>query len=330
VIAWLLARPLVLALALALDLALGDPAHRLHPVRLLGGFITLAERVLRRTPLPDRAAGVILAVVTAATSAGAAFALTLVAWRYAGPAGGVALDAVLVYFALAGRALALEGRGIARTLAAGDLAAAREALTLIVGRDTHDLDEAEIARAAIETLAENSVDALVAPAFWALVLGPPGAWLHKAASTLDSMVGYRSERYARFGTASAKLDDALAWLPARLAIPLVAAAAPLAGAQSARAISIGLRDRLLHASPNSAHGEAAFAGALGVQLGGVAHYGGEPRERPLIGAEHEGASATSLRAAVRLLVALEVLLLLLAFVCSTMVLASAGAGMLRR
>ncbi|MDO9557101.1 MAG: adenosylcobinamide-phosphate synthase CbiB [Coriobacteriia bacterium] len=309
---WLAARPLALALALALDLVLGDPRYRLHPVRLLGDAIATGERAVLRTALPDRLAGALLAAATVMLAASTALALSLLAWHYGGALGGVAADAILIYFALAGRALADEGHAIRTRLDANDLPGARNALAGVVGRDTANLDESQITRAAIETLGENSVDALIAPAFWALLLGPAGAWLHKAASTLDSMVGYRNEQYARFGTAGAKLDDVLAWVPARLAIPLVAVAAAVVRSDWRTAWSTGLRDRLRHASPNSAHGEAAFAGALGVRLGGVVHYAGVESERAAIGVEFATPSASDLRAAGRLLLAVEMLILVFA------------------
>jgi adenosylcobinamide-phosphate synthase len=306
---WLAVRPLALALALALDLVLGDPHYRMHPVRLLGAAIATGERALRRTPLPDRLAGALLALATLLLATGLALGLSMTVWRYGGPLAGLMIDAALTYFTLAGRALAQEGRAIAARIEADDLPGARISLAGIVGRDTDLLGESEIARATIETIAENSVDALIAPAFWALLLGPAGAWTHKAASTLDSMVGYRNERYERFGTAGARLDDALAWIPARLAIPLVVAASAVVGGDWRAAWATGMSDRLKHASPNSAHGEAAFAGALGVRLGGIVHYAGVPSARPLIGETYPVPRGLDVRAAVRLLVALEVLLL---------------------
>jgi adenosylcobinamide-phosphate synthase len=306
---WLAARPLVVALALAFDLVLGDPRYQLHPVRLLGEAIAAGERALRRTSLPDRLAGALLAGATVALATGGALALSLLAWRYGGPLAGVSADALLIYFTLAGRALADEGRTIRGSIEADDLPSARTALAGVVGRDTASLDESQIARATIETIGENSVDALIAPAFWALLLGPAGAWAHKAASTLDSMVGYRNERYERFGTAGAKLDDVLAWAPARLAIPLVAIAAATVRCDWRAAWMTGLRDRLKHASPNSAHGEAAFAGALGVRLGGIAYYAGVPSDRASIGVEYAAPSGSDVWAAVRLLLAVQVVML---------------------
>ncbi|MCG2808017.1 MAG: adenosylcobinamide-phosphate synthase CbiB [Coriobacteriia bacterium] len=321
--AWLLARPLALTIALTLDLALGDPHYRLHPVRLLGDTIATGERVLRRTRFSDRAAGTMLAASTLVLAAGSALALSMLAWRIGGLVAGVAVDAVLTYFALAGRALADEGRRVRERLEADDLPGARAALAGVVGRDTADLDESQISRAAIETLAENSVDALVATALWGLLLGLAGAWAHKVASTLDSMVGYRNERYERFGTAGAKLDDLLAWVPARIAIPLVTLAAATVRLDWRGAWSTGVRDRLRHTSPNSAHGEAAFAGALGVQLGGVVSYSGVASERPAIGAEFIAPSASDLRAAGRLLVAVETVILVCAAIAALAALALA-------
>ncbi|MDZ4064162.1 MAG: adenosylcobinamide-phosphate synthase CbiB [Coriobacteriia bacterium] len=306
---WVVARPLVLALALVLDLVLGDPHYRLHPVRLLGDAIAAGEWALRCVPLPERVAGALLATATVVLAAGSALAFSLLAWRIGGTPAGVGTDALLIYFTLAGRALADEGRAILACLAAGDLPGARKSLAGVVGRDTTDLDESQIARAAIETIGENSVDALIAPAFWALLLGPAGAWLHKAASTLDSMVGYRHERYRHFGTAGAKLDDLLVWVPARLAIPLVTVAAAVARSDWRAAWTTGLRDRLKHPSPNSAHGEAVFAGALGVRLGGVAHYAGVPSQHAAIGAENAEPSGSDLGAAVQLLLTVEMLML---------------------
>lgn len=309
---WLAARPLALALALAFDLALGDPRYRLHPVRLLGDAIIAGERMLRRTRLPERAAGVVLATAIVALATGSALALSVFAWRFGGSLVGVVIDAVLTYFCLAGRALADEGHAILQRLNSRDLPGARSALARVVGRDTANLDESEIARGAIETIGENSVDGLIAPAFWALLLGPVGAWLHKAASTLDSMVGYRNERYRHFGTAGARLDDLLAWVPARLVIPIVTTAAAVVRSDWRAAWTTGLRDRLQHSSPNSAHGEAVFAGALGVRLGGGGHYAGVPCHRPAIGAENPPPRGSDLRAAVRLLLAAESLMLVFA------------------
>lgn len=292
-------RAISIVLALVLDWALGDPPDRWHPVAWLGALIGRLDRGLRRIPrLSGRFGGAVLTVVTVSISAAAAWGLSTFAWRW-GPVVGIYGDAVLIYFTLSASSLGRAGTRVADALDAHDLAGAREATSHLVARDTSSLDEAGIARATVESLAENTVDGVVAPLFWAAVLGPVGAWVHKAVSTLDSMVGYRVDPYTRFGTPSARLDDVLAWLPARITIPLVALTASLAGGDVRGAWRIGWRDRLKHESPNSAHGEAVFAGALGVTLGGPASYEGGVVHRERIG-EGSEPDASSIRRAVRL------------------------------
>jgi adenosylcobinamide-phosphate synthase len=156
-------------------------------------------------------------------------------------------------------------------------------LSYIVGRDTDDLEESEIWRALIETVAENTSDGIIAPLFWLTLTGPVGGMAYKAVSTLDSMVGYKSERYLQFGWASARMDDLLNFIPARLTALLMILAAPLVGLSASGALSATLRDRLKHPSPNSGHPEAAAAGALGVRLGGPASYKGLPSWKEYIG-----------------------------------------------
>lgn len=303
----LAARPLAIALAVLLDFAFGDPPSAVHPVAWLGEFVARLERLLRGVPaLSGRIGGAILTCATVAITTGSVLAISLVAWRVS-MLFGVLADAVLIWFTLAARSLAAEGDGIAVRLAAGELPAARERLSRIVARDTERLDETGVARAAIESLGENVIDGVVAPLLWAAVLGPVGTWLHKAVSTLDSMVGYRSERYARFGTVSARLDDLLVWIPARTSLVLIPLAAFLLGCDGRGALRVGWRDRLKHESPNSAHGEAAFAGALGVRLGGPVVYPDMVARRQVIGAEDAAPpSIASVHAAARLVTATSV------------------------
>jgi adenosylcobinamide-phosphate synthase len=233
--------------------------------------------------LEGRLGGAILAVLTVTLAAGAAFGMSFLA-HASSLALGVIADAALIWMTLSVRSLARAGHEVARNLEEGDLSAARLNVARIVARRTDQLDETGISRAAVESLGENVVDGVIAPLFWAVLLGPAGAWVHKAASTLDSMVGYRDERHAQFGWASARLDDVLAWLPARAALAVVSAAAAAIRLDAHDAWRIGWRDRLKHASPNSAHGEAAFAGALGVSLGGPVEYADRIQDRPVIGA----------------------------------------------
>jgi adenosylcobinamide-phosphate synthase len=185
--------------------------------------------------------------------------------------------------ALGGRSLRREAAAMATALEARDLSAARERLPHLCGRDPSTLDSAELARATVESVAENTSDAVVAPLLWAGLAGLPGVLGYRAVNTLDAMVGHRSPRYARFGTAAARLDDAANLLPARLTAVLTAAAAPLAGGDRVRALRIWRRDRADHPSPNAGHCESAMSGALGVRLGGRNVYSGRVEVRPFLG-----------------------------------------------
>ncbi len=296
-------RALAIGLAYMLDMLFGDPPDRFHPVAWLGSFIRLAERSLRRHRCFDgRFGGVCLVILTCVPVGAVAFALSALAWSIT-PIAGLSVDTGLIWLALSVRSLAGEGGSVAVLLEGGNLSGARRHVSRIVGRRTDVLDEHGVARAAIESLGENLVDGVLAPLLWAAVLGPAGAWFHKSASTLDSMVGYRTERYAEFGYASAKLDDLLAWVPARLALLLIPLAAMMVGCDMRGSWRVGIRDRLNHESPNSGHGEAAFAGALGVRLGGSVSYDHGVHELPIIGAEGALADTRAVRGAVRLVVA---------------------------
>jgi adenosylcobinamide-phosphate synthase len=274
--------PAVLALAMALDLTLGDPRWLPHPVVLIGRLITTLELALRKWFRHERIAGVLLLAATAGTSALAAWLLLRTALLIH-PLAGFLAAAVISYTCLAARSLHSESALVADALAAGNLAEARRTLSYIVGRDTAGLNETEIWRALVETVAENTSDGIIAPVFWLTLGGPVAGMAYKAVSTLDSMVGYKNERYLHLGWASARMDDLLNFIPARLTALLMILAAPLAGLSSRGAIRVTLRDRLKHPSPNSGHPEAAAAGALGVQLGGKAFYGGKESWKQTIG-----------------------------------------------
>ena len=250
------------------DLAFGDP-RRGHPVAAFGRVAGALERILWR---PSRRAG-------------AAYALLLVGGAAAlgRAARGPALGAALVWVALGGRSLVFEARRVGALVDAGDLPAARSAVTALVGRDPSRLDGEELCRAVVESLAENTVDAVVAPLMWAAAAGPGGVLAHRAANTLDAMVGHRTERHERFGWASARLDDALNWPAARMTAGLTAAFAPLVGGSPAVTLRTVRRDGAAHPSPNGGRAEAAFAGALGLSLGGRNVYAGRVEDRPRLG-----------------------------------------------
>lgn len=259
--------------AFAVDAAVGDPAWLSHPVVWMGRVIRRLEGWLPRT----RAGGVVLALILPLAAWGLSRGLILAAARLH-PWLGLALEVWLFATCLAARSLAEHALAVWRPLRAGDLDEARQRLSRIVGRDTDRLDEAGIARGSVETVAESTCDGVLAPLFWGLMGGAPLAMAYKAVNTLDSMVGHRDERYILFGWASARLDDLANLIPARLSALGIA----LVG-RSLKALRIALRDAHRHPSPNSGWPEAAMAGLLGVQLGGLNYYDGEPELRPHMG-----------------------------------------------
>jgi len=273
---------LTIFLALLLDLTIGDPRGIPHPVVAIGHLIHLLERILRQSWLNERLAGVLLLLLVVFCTAGTTWLLLKILIVLMPLAGWIAA-VLLSSTCLAARSLHTESARVAAALLEGDLPAARHFLSYIVGRDTDQLEETEIWRAVIETVAENTSDGIIAPLFWLTAGGPVVAMAYKAVSTLDSMVGYRNQRYLQFGWASARMDDLLNFLPARLSALLLIAAAPLAGCSASGSARITLRDRLNHPSPNSGHPEAAAAGALGVRLGGASRYNGVSSMKEYIG-----------------------------------------------
>lgn len=301
-----------LLLACLLDAWWGDPRWFPHPVRLMGRCIVWYETAIRRVaqgPTGLRAAGLMLAI-----------GLPIGAWatgwgliRLAGlvhPLAATGVEILLAYMTLAARDLADHATSVLRALNAGQLGRAREALSHIVGRDTQALPEGEIVRATVETLAESAADGVVAPLFYLALGGAPLALAFKAISTLDSMVGHRDARYRDFGWASARLDDAANWMPARLAACLLVLAGGLTRFRAdlvARAWSIVMRDADKQESPNSGWPEAAMAGLLHVQLGGRNAYEGFVIDRPRLGDSGQALRADHIRQALVLVVTASVL-----------------------
>jgi adenosylcobinamide-phosphate synthase len=266
-----------LALGAVADGLLGDP-RRSHPV---AGFGTVALALERRMWRDRRAPGVVYAAVLTVGAAGLGAALSRATRR--SPAARALATAAATWTVLGGTSLGRAARTMDRHLAGGDLAAARAALPALAGRDPSVLDEAGLARATVESVAENTSDAAVAPLFWGAVAGLPGLLGYRAVNTLDAMVGHRSPRYARFGWAAARLDDVANWVPARLTATLTVVCAPLAGGSASGAMRTWWRDGGAHPSPNSGRCEAALAGALGLRLGGRNVYGSRVEHRPLLG-----------------------------------------------
>lgn len=297
----------IILAAVLLDWLLGDPRWLPHPVVLIGRLIAALEKWLRRLMPDERAGGALLLVITVGATYGIALAILKVAYAISTYAGSTTA-VFLVWTTLAARSLHCESRLVADALERGDMAEARRFLSYIVGRDTAHLEEPEIWRGTVETVAENTSDGVIAPLFFLILGGPSLALAYKAVNTLDSMVGYKNERYLRFGWASARFDDLANWLPARLTGFLMSLAAAIVGLSGKGAWRIMRRDGRNHSSPNSGIPEAAAAGALGVRLGGSNTYFGKPVEKPTIGDPLRTLDAASWRGAVRLMYGAEVLL----------------------
>lgn len=295
---------MVAFLALALERLFGYPAFlqaRLgHPVEAMGALIAWCDRHWNRDadkPLSRRLAGVAMLLVLCAASAFVALVVANLLHQL--PFGWV-LEAILASALLAHRQLAAAVLAVARGLE-NSLAEGREAVSHIVGRDTASLDEAEVSRAAIETLAENASDGVIAPLFWLIVFGLPGIVIYKAINTADSMVGYMNERHQDFGWASAKTDDVVNWIPARLTAILFAfAALLLPGASFFGAWHISRRDGPKHRSPNAGWPEAAMAGALSLGLGGPRNYNGKLLDLPAMGVGNRNLGVKDIRRALTL------------------------------
>lgn len=266
-----------LCLGALADAALGDP-RRHHPVALFGSWAAWLED---RLYADDVARGAVLTAAALAPLAALGAAAEQVSRRH--PVAHVATTALATWAVLGARSLVREGDAMAAALAEGDLPAARERLTHLCSRDASAMTEPDLARATIESLAENTNDAAVASLLWGAALGVPGLLLHRGANTLDAMVGYKKPRYLRFGKVAALTDDALGWLPARATGALASAVAGTVGGSPRRAWRMMRRDHAHHPSPNGGWCEAAWAGALGVQLGGVNVYFGRTETRGLLG-----------------------------------------------
>ncbi|MEU5053244.1 cobalamin biosynthesis protein [Streptomyces sp. NPDC021096] len=278
------------ALGFACDLVVGDP-RRGHPVAAFGRAAQAVEERLWRD---HRGYGTLHALLCAGGTAAAAGLLARTARR--SPSAGVALTAAATWAVLGGTTLGREARAVGGALEAGDLEVARERLPHLCGRDPQALDGQQIARAVVESVAENTSDAVVGALVWGALAGVPGLVGFRAVNTLDAMVGHKSPRHRRFGWASARLDDIVGWPGARL----TAALAVLAGPDPRGAWRVARRDAARHPSPNAGPVEAAFAGALGVRLGGTLAYAGRVEHRPVLGAENRPVAVADIERAVRL------------------------------
>jgi len=305
---------LEISAAYLVDLLFGDPPGYPHPVRLIGQTISLLEKKFLQwthTPRMQRLSGVIMA---AAIVSGAGI-LTWATIRIAGWVHPVFSSVVSIFFAyttLATRNLYDEPKKVIRALEQGDLPLARKQIGFLVGRDTDHLDEKEICRALIETVSENTSDGIVAPLFYLVIGGPPLAMAYKALNTLDSMVGYRNDRYRYLGWASARGDDVANFIPSRLTALLFVLSSFIVGKSGRGAWRTTWRDGRKNPSPNSGYPEAAMAGALGVQLGGKNFYFGRVEEKPLIGEPERSIDRNVAKESLRLMIANSLIAVIIA------------------
>ena len=277
---------IALVLGFLLDLILGDPRGWYHPIVSIGRLISKTEECLRKrfpkTKKGELWGGVCLVAMVTTLSTAVPLAISLVSFRLH-PALGILAETVMCYYILATKSLKTESMKVADALKQQGLEAGREAVSMIVGRDTGGLDEAGVVRAAVETVAENASDGVIAPMIYLAIGGPALGFFYKSVNTMDSMVGYRNEKYRYFGRAAAKVDDVVNYLPARLSALFMIGGAWLGGFLGTGAFRIYRRDKRKHDSPNSAQTEAVMAGALGVKLAGDAWYFGKKHEKPVIG-----------------------------------------------
>lgn len=282
----IIAQSAALSIGFILDLIFGDPDFALHPIRLMGKLISLLEKAFRKvfpkTPGGEKTAGAFEAVLVVVICGGISAAILFFAYRYHVVLG-AAVESVMCYFMLSVKSLAKAGNSVYKPLIKGNIEEARRNVSMIVGRDTNRLDDIGITKAAVETIAENTSDGAAAPMFYMALGGGVLGCIYKAVNTMDSMLGYKNDKYINFGRFAAKLDDAVNYIPSRIAAALMIVSSFLLGFDSRNALRIYRRDSRAHASPNSAQTESAAAGALRVQLAGDAYYFGELYKKPFIG-----------------------------------------------
>lgn len=305
---------IALAAGYLLDLLIGDPRWLYHPVCLIGNLITLLEKGIRKifpkTEKGELFGGFLEIILVCLISLGVPCAVLSTLYRYM-PLAGLVLETFWCYQLLATKSLKDESMKVYDRLKNGTIEEARYAVSMIVGRDTSELTEEGVTKAAVETVAENSSDGVIAPMLYMALGGAPLMFLYKGINTMDSMLGYKNDRYLYFGRCAAKLDDLANYIPARISGWLMVAAAFLTGMDGKNAAKIYKRDRRNHASPNSAQTEAAVAGALRVQLAGNAYYFGKLYEKPTIGDKLREVEPEDIRRANRLLYGASVLSVLL-------------------
>jgi len=272
----------VLPTAFILDLILGDPPSFPHPVRWMGKAIEVFEPYFRKVPASLIISGFIFTIFLVAAT-GLLTWLVLRSVQWLSPLAKSSLEIIFIYFCISARSLENAAMEIHQNLIQHEVDEARKKVALVVGRDLDDYGEEGLSRATVETVAENLVDGVISPLFFAAIGGAPLAMIYKMVNTLDSMIGYKNEKYIYFGKASARLDDILNFIPARLSIPIICLATQILSGQGRRSFKTAIAEGSNHSSPNAGYPEAAFAGALAVKLNGPNYYGGKLVHKPYIG-----------------------------------------------
>lgn len=303
-------------LAFFIDAIIGDPETKWHPVALIGRFIAFLEKILYSINDNDNKKlimGGILVVITLAVSYSLATGIMLLAYKAEYNYISTFIAALMLSFCISPKSLAKAGRGIYALLLVNDIDLARKKVGYIVGRDTDKLNEGEITRATVETIAENTVDGIIAPLFFFAIGGVPLAVLYRSANTLDSMVGYKNEKYLYFGRAAARLDDVLNYIPARITGILLIFSAWILGYDYKFAYQMMLRDAVKHPSPNGGYAEATVAGALHIRLGGYNSYFGKTSFRAYMGEPLEKLRAKHILGSIRLMYTATILFIIILY-----------------
>ncbi len=305
--------PFAILLGFVLDLILGDPYGLPHPIRLIGNLISSMEKLLRKiinkNPKSLLIGGFVLVLVVITLTTAIPLLILILLYHYV-PLLGLLAESIMCYYILAMKCLKTESMKVYTALENNDVEGARYAVSMIVGRDTKALDKEGITKAAVETVAENASDGEIAPLFYLAIGGPVLGFFYKGVNTMDSMVGYKNEKYYYFGRCAARLDDVLNFIPSRLGAIFMIIAAPIVGFDGKGAMKIFKRDRKNHKSPNSAQTEAALAGALGIRLGGDAYYFGELHHKPTIGDDKRTIENMDIKRANRLMYGASILALI--------------------
>ena len=302
---------LALTLAVALDMLLGDPLWLPHPVRWMGKAIERLEPRFRALSLKVLVSGALMATLLVGSVWIICLYLVNIA-AFIHPAAGILVQTVMIYTCISARSLADAALAVGKALGESGLVAGRRTVSMIVGREVDRLDETGVTRAAVETVAENLVDGIISPLFFTVLGGAPLAMAYKMVNTLDSMVGYKNDRYMLFGRFAARMDDVANFIPARLSVPFIALAAQLLNGRGGAVLDTARRDGRAHASPNAGYPEAAFAGALGLWMGGPNQYYGRLVEKPIIGKGLAEARPAHIRQACRLMLITSLIVFMVA------------------